>query len=72
MTAQVSWDSRASEVLDHYLERQSVLTRISAAKRIRDHVETVAAKEAQGRVTAELVTRSVLKLKEAERPEKAA
>jgi chlorophyllide a reductase subunit Z len=62
MSAQVSWDSQASEVLDHYLERQSVLTRISAAKRIRDHVETVAAKEAQGRVTAELVTRSVMEI----------
>ena len=59
MSAQVSWDDQASELLDTYLERQSVLTRISAAKRIRDHVETVATKEARGRVTADLVTRSV-------------
>ena len=62
MPAQIIWDEQASDALDHYLERQSVLTRISAAKRIRDLAEAAAAKQPEGRVTADLVTRSVMEI----------
>jgi chlorophyllide a reductase subunit Z len=56
--SQVVWDTGASEELETYIARHSVLTRISAAKRLRDHAEALASREGTGRVTAETVRRS--------------
>jgi 3,8-divinyl chlorophyllide a/chlorophyllide a reductase subunit Z len=55
---QVSWDEGASAELETYIARHSVLTRISAAKRLRDHAEALAGREGSGRVTVETVRQS--------------
>ncbi len=57
-SGQIVWDEAARAALDADLERYSVLTRISAAKRLRDHAEALAAKEGGSRVTLDILERS--------------
>jgi chlorophyllide a reductase subunit Z len=57
-SAQVTWDEAANDALETYISRHSVLTRISAAKRLRDHAEALASREGTGRVTQDMVRRS--------------
>ncbi|MFN4024798.1 MAG: chlorophyllide a reductase subunit Z [Hyphomonas sp.] len=59
MQVVIAWEDAASEAMSQLLMRESVLTRISAAKRLRDGAEALAARENSGRVTAELFARSV-------------
>jgi chlorophyllide a reductase subunit Z len=56
--AQITWDAAANDELEAYIAKHSVLTRISAAKRLRDHAELLAGQEGAGRVTVETVRRS--------------
>jgi chlorophyllide a reductase subunit Z len=58
LVEQVPWDDDAKAALDELLEREPVLVRISAAKRLRDAAETSALRLGQGRVTAALVAQS--------------
>jgi chlorophyllide a reductase subunit Z len=57
-SGQVVWDEEARAALDADLERYSVLTRISAAKRLRDHAEALAIREGDSRVTREILKQS--------------
>jgi chlorophyllide a reductase subunit Z len=57
-SVQVTWDEAANDALETYISRHSVLTRISAAKRLRDHAEALASREGTGRVTQDMVRRS--------------
>jgi chlorophyllide a reductase subunit Z len=60
--AELPWDDEAKDTFDRIVERQPVLVRISAAKRLRDASETNARAAGEARVTATRVetTRSVL------------
>jgi len=55
---QLSWDSEAREQLDVLVERQPVLTRISAAKRLRDAAEAAARNEGRQTVSRAHVERA--------------
>jgi chlorophyllide a reductase subunit Z len=55
---QITWDEAANDALETYISKHSVLTRISAAKRLRDHAEALASREGTGRVTQDMVRRS--------------
>ncbi|MGQ0455669.1 MAG: chlorophyllide a reductase subunit Z [Hyphomicrobium sp.] len=55
---QLPWDDDAKSILDDILERQPVLVRISAAKRLRDAAERDARSDGHARVTAGHVTRA--------------
>jgi 3,8-divinyl chlorophyllide a/chlorophyllide a reductase subunit Z len=55
---QIVWDEAANDELETYISKYSVLTRISAAKRLRDHAEALASREGSGRVTVETVRRT--------------
>ncbi|MFN0218723.1 MAG: chlorophyllide a reductase subunit Z [Hyphomicrobium sp.] len=55
---QLPWDDDAKSILDDILERQPVLVRISAAKRLRDAAERDARSDGEARVTAGHVTRA--------------
>jgi len=55
---QITWDAAANDELETYISKHSVLTRISAAKRLRDHAELLAGREGAGRVTKDMVRRS--------------
>ena len=59
---QIVWDEAANDELETYISKYSVLTRISAAKRLRDHAEALASREGSGRVTVETVRRTVVAL----------
>ena len=50
---EVAWDDAAKAALDEVVEREPVLVRISAAKRIRDAAERGARRAGETRVTAE-------------------
>jgi chlorophyllide a reductase subunit Z len=58
--AQIVWEEAANDLLEEFIARHSVLTRISAAKRLRDHAEVLAQRDGTGRVTAAHVERSRL------------
>lgn len=53
---ELPWDSDANELLHKVVERQPVLVRISAAKKLRDSVEQAARAAGEDRVTLERVT----------------
>ena len=55
---QLPWDDDAKSVLDDILERQPVLVRISAAKRLRDAAERDARADGKPSVTADYVSRA--------------
>jgi chlorophyllide a reductase subunit Z len=55
---ELPWDDDARRALDARMEREPVLTRISAAKRLRDAVERETRRAGETRVTAERVERS--------------
>ncbi len=52
---QITWDEDANAALDAYIARHSVLTRISAAKRLRDSAEAHARRNGAARVTSDAV-----------------
>jgi len=57
------WDEDAQQLLDEYLEREPVLIRISAAKRLRDQADKDAQLFSEERVTAERVAKALEKIK---------
>ncbi len=57
------WDEDAQRLLDEYLEREPVLIRISAAKRLRDQADKDARLMGEDRVTAERVAKALEKVK---------
>jgi chlorophyllide a reductase subunit Z len=52
------WDEEAQRLLDDLLEKEPVLVRISAAKRLRDRAEASARAAGEARVTVERVSRA--------------
>ncbi|MFP4079110.1 MAG: chlorophyllide a reductase subunit Z [Ectothiorhodospira sp.] len=52
---ELPWDDEAKRTLDEMLERYPMVTRISAAKRLRDSIERAARGAGEDRVTAERV-----------------
>ncbi len=58
----IRWEADASEALERLVARYSILTRISAAKRLRDQAEAIAARETDGQVTAAIVARSLAEM----------
>jgi chlorophyllide a reductase subunit Z len=52
------WDEEAQRLLDELLEKEPVLVRISAAKRLRDRAEASARAAGEARVTVERVSRA--------------
>jgi 3,8-divinyl chlorophyllide a/chlorophyllide a reductase subunit Z len=52
------WDEAAQRLLDELLEKEPVLVRISAAKRLRDRAEAAARAAGEARVTVERVSRA--------------
>jgi chlorophyllide a reductase subunit Z len=64
MHRELAWDEDARQALDRIIERQPVLVRISAAKRLRDAVERDARRAGEARVTAEVVARASTMLAE--------
>ena len=59
---QIVWEDEANAELEAYISKHSVLTRISAAKRLRDHAEARAGREGTGRVTLDTVRQSQTEL----------
>ena len=55
---QMPWDDAAKKTLDELVEKQPILVRISAAKRLRDAAEQQAKRAGQDRVTADVVSRA--------------
>jgi chlorophyllide a reductase subunit Z len=62
--AELPWDDEAKTLLDDRVESQPVLTRISAAKRLRDAAEREARRAGEDRVTASRVALSAAALGE--------
>jgi 3,8-divinyl chlorophyllide a/chlorophyllide a reductase subunit Z len=59
---ELPWDDDAKAAFDARIESQPVLTRISAAKRLRDAAERDAREAGEVRVTVECVTRCIARL----------
>jgi len=57
------WDEDAQQLLEKYLEREPVLIRISAAKRLRDQADKDAQLLGEERVTADRVAKALEKVK---------
>jgi chlorophyllide a reductase subunit Z len=57
------WDEDAQQLLEKYLEREPVLIRISAAKRLRDQADKDAQLSGEERVTADRVAKALEKVK---------
>ena len=49
------WDEAAAALLDEHVEQEPFIVRISAAKRLREHVERAARDAKEGRITADRV-----------------
>ena len=58
MHRELVWDKDAKDALDHMIEDQPVLVRISAAKRLRDAAERDARRAGQQSVTTDTLTRA--------------
>jgi chlorophyllide a reductase subunit Z len=58
LTAELPWDDDANEELERLVARKPVLIRISAAKELRDSIETDARNNGEGRVTKERVLKA--------------
>ena len=54
--AEIHWNDDAKDALDAIVEREPVLVRISAAKRIRDAAERAARRAGEPSVSAERLT----------------
>jgi 3,8-divinyl chlorophyllide a/chlorophyllide a reductase subunit Z len=59
---EIAWEDDAKRAFDRIVEREPVLVRISAAKRLRDAAERQARRAGQGRVTADFVAEARLSL----------
>ncbi len=57
--ASMPWDDEAAAAFDKIVARSPVLTRISAAKRLRDGVEAAAKRDGAARVTKEALERAI-------------
>jgi 3,8-divinyl chlorophyllide a/chlorophyllide a reductase subunit Z len=55
----IDWDSEARQTLDAYVEREPVLVRISAAKKVRDRAEREAREAGEDRVTGSRVQQAL-------------
>jgi chlorophyllide a reductase subunit Z len=52
LSSSCPWDEDAQQIFDDYLETEPFLVRISAAKRLRDRIETTVRQAGEDRVTA--------------------
>ena len=59
LSAACPWDDDAQQLLDDHLETEPFLVRISAAKRLRDRVESTVRQAGEDRVTVGRVARAL-------------
>ena len=63
LLAQVSWTPKANEIYENIVESYPILTRISAAKRLRDRAEKIARDRGSKSVEVDIVEASHLDMK---------